>query len=192
MMPPLRHCLAALACALLVFSPTASAQSGIPADSFDLVLVGDSLDPAVHRVALKTNPSAGEAWTLLDDVRCADTERLLVLPDRSTRRYVGQDIRENYVALQITSTAAGGTLRAAYAVPSVDSMDAATCTRLARLVQNRPMTVRRRSLAVYERPRPASLRPDTSFIDHVETPVRHRKPGVMEVEWLEILFRPTE
>ncbi len=192
MMPLLRLCLSALACVLLVVSPTASAQSDAPTESFDLVLVGDSLDPAIHRVALKTNPSAGEAWTPLDNVRCADTERLLVVPNRSTRRYVGQDIRENYVALKITSAAPGGALRAAYAVPSVDSMDEATCTRLARLVQNRPMAVRRHSLAVYERPRPASLRPDTSFIDHVEAPVRHRKPGVMEVEWLEILFRPSE
>ena len=63
---------------------------------------------------------------------------------------------------------------------------------LARLVATEPAVVRRHSLAVYERPRPARLRPGTPFIDHVEAPVRHRKPGVTEVEWLELLFQPSD
>ena len=181
-----------LACVFAALAPTAVAQSPAPADSFDLVLVGDALSPAAHQVSLKTNPTAGSRWTALDDAQCTGTGRLMVLPTLSTERYVGQDLRENYIALKIATDAEGGRLRAAYAVPAADRMDADTCTRLARLVGEQPMTVRRHSIAVYERPRPVRLRPGTPFIEHVEAPVRHRKPGVTEVEWLEILFRPSE
>ena len=180
------------ACVLGALGPVAVGQSTPPVETFDLVLVGDSLTPSAHRVSLKTNPTAGARWTSLGDARCTGTERLMVLPDLSTERYVGQDLRENYIALKMTTEMEGGLLRAAYAVPSADRMDADACTRLARLVREQPMTVRRHSLAVYERPRPVRLRPGTPFIDHVEAPVRHRKPGVMEVEWLEILFRSGE
>ncbi len=173
----------------LAFAPTIQAQSNAPVDAFDLILVGDSLTASAHRVALKTNPSAGATWTTLDEVRCNETERVLVLPAQPTDRYLGQDIRENHLALTVTAKTGGGALRAVYAVPSTDELDAAACARLARLVETQPMTVRRHSLAVYERPRPAPLSPKTPFTDHVEAPVRHRKPGVMEVEWLEILFR---
>lgn len=99
------------------------------------------------------------------------------------------DIRENYVALKVVSEAKGGALRSAYAVPSADKFDSNDCDEIARLIETRPMVVRRHSLAAYERPRSVPLHPDTPFIDHIEAPVRPRKPGVMEVEWLEILFR---
>ncbi len=157
-------------------------------DTFDLVLVGDSLSASSHRVALKTNPTVGETWEPLTEVRCEETARLLVFPAQSTDRYLGQDIRENYLALKVSAEVEGGTLRAAYAVPSTDEFGTKACARLTRLAETQPLTVRRHSLAVYERPRPARLRPERSFIDHVEAPIRHRKPGVMEVEWLEILF----
>lgn len=49
--------------------------------------------------------------------------------------------------------------------------------------------VRRHSVALHVRPRPVQLSADTPFIEHLEAPIRHRKPGVMEVEWLEILFQ---
>jgi len=171
---------------------SALAQPAPPVDAFDLVLVGDSLSAAAHRVALRTNPTAGEAWEELEEARCDDTARLLVFPAQSTDRYLGQDIRENYLAVRVTAEAGGGTLRAVYAVPSTDTLGATACPRLARLVEARPLTVRRYSLAVYERPRPTRLRPGRPFIDHVEAPIRHRRPGVMEVEWLNILFRPSE
>lgn len=172
--------------------PAVQAQSAPPVDTFDLVLVGEALTAADHRVEMKTNPAEGGRWTVLDESRCGDTGRLLVLPGRLVARYVGQDIRENYLALKVTAETGGSTLRAAYAVPSLDDFGAAACARLARLVETRPMTVRRHSLAAYERPRPVRLRPGTPFIDHVEAPVRHRKPGRREVEWLEILFRQDE
>jgi hypothetical protein len=179
----------AFACLLVALGPAAAAQPGASVETFDLVLVGDALSPTAHRVALKSNPTAGATWTPLDGAQCTGTERLMVVPDLSVRRYVGQDLRENYVALKIAAEEEGGRLRAAYAVPSTGELDTAACARLARLATTQPMVVRRHSLAVYERPRPARLRPGTHFIDHIEAPVRHRKPGVTEVEWLEILFR---
>lgn len=174
---------------LLALGPTVEAQPAPSIDSFDLVLMGDALRPSVHTVKLKSNPTAGESWTALENVQCADTERVLVFKNQSVQRYLGQDIRENYLALNVTAETSGGALRSAYAVPSTRNFDSNDCQEIVDLVEKRPMVVRRHSLAVYERPRSASLRPDTPFIDHIEAPVRHRRPGVMEVEWLEILFR---
>ena len=172
------------------------AQSGPAVETFDLVLVGDHLRAEAHRVALKTNPTTGASWTVLEETRCPRTNQLLVLSDLSATRYLGQDIRENHLTLRITTPSstedARGALRAVYAVPSTEPIDTAACAQLARLARTTPQALRRHSLAIYERPRPASLRAGTPFLDHVEAAVRHRKPGVMEVEWLNVLFGKEE
>ncbi len=168
---------------------TVEAQPGPPTESFDLVLMGDSLRPDAHTVELRSNPTAGELWIALETPQCADTERVLVFPNQSVQRYLGQDIRENYIALKVVAESKGGALRSAYALPSTGEFDSNDCAEIAHLIETQPMVVRRHSLAAHERPRSVLLRPDTPFIDHIEAPVRHRKPGVMEVEWLEILFR---
>lgn len=172
-----------------VLAPVA-AQSATSIDQFDLILVGDQLSPSTHQVALKTNPTQGGSWTSLGETRCVGVEGVLVVPDLSRSRYYGQDRRENHLSLRITTTrnASQGRLRAVYAVPH-DEWTNSACTQLTRLVRSNPQTVRRHSLATYERPRPASLTPGKPFIDHIEAPIRHRRPGVMEVEWLNILFR---
>jgi len=168
----------------------AAAQLDTSIDQFDLLLVGDQLSPSAHQVGLRTNPTRGGSWTSLSETRCAGVEGVLVIPDLSVARYYGQDRRENHLSLRITTTsnAPQGRLRAVYAVPHDDWTDA-TCTQLARLMRSDPQVVRRHSLATYERPRPARLTSDDPFIDHVEAPIRHRRPGVMEVEWLNILFQ---
>jgi len=174
------------------------AQPAPPVERFDLVLFGADLDPASHRVALKTNPWRSGAWTTVAPsdrpVRCTAQPSLRVVPNLPGARYLGQDIRENYIALRVTTThgAAPGTLRAAYAMPSADTLDTAACERLATLIVEDPAMVRRHSIATYVRPRPARLSAEAPFIEHLEAPVRHRKPGVMEVEWLEILFAQEE
>lgn len=187
--------LALLIVALWSAGPVA-AQPGPPVASFDLVLVGDHLHAETHRVALKTNPAEGAAWTSLPDARCPRTFGLMVLPNLSVARYLGQDVRENHLSIRITARSspddAQGTLRAMYAVPSLDSISAAACARLARLVRTAPQKLQRYSLATYERPRPASLRTGTPFLNHIEAPVRHRRPGLAEVEWLNILFGTEE
>jgi hypothetical protein len=94
---------------------------------FDLILVGSDLDPTTHRVALKTNPKQGGAWPPVAPsaraVRCTAQPGLRVIPNLLGARFLGQDIRENYIALRITTTraAATGTLRAAYAASSVST-----------------------------------------------------------------------
>ena len=172
------------------------AQPGPAVKTFDLVLVGDHLRAEAHRVALKTNPTTGASWTVLEETRCPRTNQLLVLSDLSATRYLGQDIRENHLTLRITTPSstedARGALRAVYAVPSTEPIDTAACAQLARLARTTPQALRRHSLAIYERPRPASLRAGTPFLDHVEASVRHRKPGVVEVEWLNVLFGKEE
>ena len=172
------------------------AQSGPAVETFDLVLVGDHLRAEAHRVALKTNPTTGASWTVLEETRCPRTNQLLVLSDLSATRYLGQDIRENHLTLRITTPSstedARGALRAVYVVPSTEPIDTAACAQLARLARTTPQALRRHSLAIYERPRPASLRAGTPFLDHVEASVRHRKPGVVEVEWLNVLFGKEE
>ena len=172
-----------------ILAPVA-AQSNTSVDQFDLILVGDQLSPAVHQVELRTNPTQGGSWTSPGETRCAEVGGVLVIPDRASARYYGQDRRENHLSLRITTTGnvSQGRLRAAYAVPH-DDWTNANCTQLARLVRSDPQTVRRYSLATYERPRPARLTSEEPFIDHIEAPIRHRRPGVMEVEWLNILFR---
>ena len=170
-----------------ILAPVA-AQSNPSFDRFDLILVGDQLSPAVQQVELRTNPTQGGSWTSPGETRCAEVGGVLVIPDCASARYYGQDRRENHLSLRITTTenASQRRLRAVYAVPHNDWTNA-TCTQLARLVRSDPQTVRRYSLATYERPRPARLTSEEPFIDHIEAPIRHRRPGVMEVEWLNIL-----
>lgn len=194
-MTPTRLVLLALLGLTFVPIPPTSAQPTPPVDTFDLVLFGTGLD-ASHEIALKTNPWRGDSWSPIGEndrsSTCATQPGLRVVPDLAAARYLGQDIRENYIALKITTgrAEADGALRAAYALPSVDALDADACDRLASLITQEPAVVRRHSLASILRPRPISLTAETPLIEHLEAPIRHRKPGVMEVEWLEILFRP--
>ena len=60
---------------------------------------------------------------------------------------------------------------------------------LASLLERDPAGVEQASLAALIYPRPRSLRPGTPLVEHVEVPVRHLKPGELEVRWLEILYR---
>ncbi|MBS3776606.1 MAG: hypothetical protein KGY70_15525, partial [Bacteroidales bacterium] len=52
-----------------------------------------------------------------------------------------------------------------------------------------PAAVKALSLASHVRPRPRSLAPGDCWTVHVEALVRHLRPGVQEVKWLDILFR---
>lgn len=192
--PPCRFLLPCVILLVLGLVQTVSAQPEPPVATFDLVLVGSNLDADAHRISLKTNPGQGETWTpvLSSDrsPRCTSSEGLLVVPDLPAKQYVGQDIRENHLSLKIATEdpATEGSIRAVYALPSVEDLNDDACTRLARLIETDPSTVRTHSLAAYVRPRPAPLDAEVPFIDNIELPVRHHKPGVMEVEWLKILF----
>lgn len=177
----------------LGFAPAVSAQPSPPIETFDLVLYGDELRGVGEHVRLKSNPWRRDAWIAVGrqrHVACAEHPSVAVLPNLPTPEYLGQDVRENYVALKIVPMDGSPELRAAYALPSADTLKEDSCNRIVDLIASDPAVVRRHSLASHTRPRPVSLSGRRPFIEHLEAPIRHRKPGVMEVEWLEILFAP--
>lgn len=158
--------------------------------TFDLVVVGQFFDARASDIALRTNPSLGHEWTPLGPPsHRTNGGQILVWTDLSLRRYLGHDIRQNHLMLRMQAAPdREAELRAVYAVPHTrEATDLAP--RLRHLVRHHPQWVRRHSFASYVRPRPLALLPDTTFVTPVEAPVRHRKPGVLEVEWLELLYR---
>jgi mannobiose 2-epimerase len=171
-------------------APTEKATRA-PADSlFDLVLYGRGL-ASDRRVFLRTNPGFGEAWKQVGPPasrRDPSGWGAVVVRGLSRERFLGQDFRENYLALKVASPARAGAARlaAVYAVPH-DARN--TTERLAEAIRERPGIVRRRSLASYVRPRAARLDGGGApFVEKIEAPVRYRRPGVAEVAWLEVLF----
>jgi hypothetical protein len=106
----------------------------------------------------------------------------------SRERFLGQDFRENYLALKVASPARAGAARlaAVYAVPH-DARN--TTERLAEAIRERPGIVRRRSLASCVRPQAARFDAGGApFVEKIEAPVRYRRPGAAEIAWLEVLF----
>jgi hypothetical protein len=177
--------------------PSAEADPTVPqADSgrFDLVVIGDG--PGLRRagVELRENPSAGGAWRAVRTRPVSlDGEppgAALVVARLRTSRYLGQDIRQNHLMLRLSvPDGAGAQVRAVYAVPHTGTAADSLARRLVAAAERRPVQVRRRSLASLVRPRPARLAPGDTLTTPVEAPVRHRRPGVLEVRWLEILYR---
>lgn len=168
------------------------AQEETDPSHFDLVLHGSGLAPGAVDVALRTNPAIGEQWETINrtPIHCEETT---VFPNVSKERYFGQDIRENYVAVKMKGSAEGqSAVRAMYAMPHVEGFTEEECRAIQELIATAPQTVRLHSWAHYVRPRPAVVSPDRPFIDHIEAPVRHKKPGVLEVEWLELLYAMQE
>lgn len=183
--------LAILTLALPSMSGSALAQPAPPTETFDLVLYGENLNDVSEQVQLKSNPWRKDEWVPVGDrhpTACGGSPSVRVLRALPTGEYLGQDVRENYVALKIPALSSESVLRAGYALPSADTLDGDACRQIAHLIATDPATIRRHSLASHVRPRPASLSGPEPFIEHLEAPIRHRKPGVMEVEWLEILF----
>lgn len=188
-----RTALVTLALLLPLLVLSAAAQPARPTETFDLVLYGEQLNDVSEHVQLKSNPWRRDAWIAVGQrhrTACTGSSSVYVLRALPTGEYLGQDVRENYIALKIAGLQSQEALRAAYALPLADPLDEDACQRIAHLVATDPATVRHLSLASHVRPRPVSLSGPEPFIEHLEAPVRHRKPGVMEVEWLEILFNP--
>ena len=162
------------------------------APRFDLVVYGRDLDPAAIAVAVRENPSAGERWVALDEPvvrRDDDGSTLLVYPGLSAVRFFGQDVREGHVAVRVRGLAVSPgdpAVSALYAVPAGAEGDA---DALRQLLAADAAGFEAASAASMVYPRPRAVRPDGAWVEHVEAPVRHRRPGVLEVEWLEILFR---
>lgn len=176
----------------LLFAFTGSAQP--PAESpskFDLIIFGKNLDSRTE-VFLKENPGTTNNWQKLDSGRLISDEKkgvsTLLFSNLSTKKFAGQDIRENYIAIKITPVEDRNQLiRALYALPHVDHSQE-TLQKIGDAIQSDPQQIKTFSLANLVFPRSQSISGDNEFIEHIEMPVRHLKPGVQEVEWLDVIF----
>ena len=185
------------------------------AKQIDLVVFGDSLGDRHLQFFLKSNPGFGEKWErayAAGQPEVSADGRFVAIRGLSRERFFGQDIRKNHLALQLRYgdtglddagddpkyDSAGGSescseneqvwIRAVYVVGSAKAPEWPWEKWLERIGRD-PSGVKERSLGSYVRPRPLHLEPGQRRTLHVRAPVRHLKPGVQEVKWLDILFR---
>lgn len=176
----------------------ASGEPGDPlqsTDRFDLVVYGVDLDRAEHEVFLRTNLDFGSEWVSLGTLgdtasRSDETWTAVVFFDLSTERFLGQDFRESYLHLRIITRdgAPGSRVSAFYATPHVDR-SLVRPQQLQRLIEDDPLAVERTSLASHVQPKPAELQPGVHYIEYIRAPMKHTKPGVMEVKQLQVEWR---
>lgn len=179
-------------CSLILLCNAATAQTSDQQPSrFDLVIFGSNLDANSTRVWLKENPGINNNWQQLPSGNAASHSAgsfsILVFSGLSTEKFAGQDIRENYIALKVTSNG-DAELRAVYALPSSTYTPNALGKRLHSLIQSHPVELQKYSIASQLRPRPVALSQNSPFVEHIEMPVRHLKAGVQEVKWLDVIF----
>lgn len=181
-----------------------------PEDRFDLWVYGRDFDHGEHGLHLKANPGEGGEWELVghfdgdqdstayvsgarpEYVRDRDGEwEAAVFHGLSRARYLGQDFRESSIQVRIAtdSAADGSELAAIYAMPYRPTRNYRTEEEIAGLVEENPRWIRVNSLASHVRPRPARLVPGTVWTEKLEAPIRKARPGVLEVEWLDFLWR---
>ena len=181
---------------MLLFS-TIRAAAQQDSTAFDLVIFGQSLDAEAVTVELKTNPRYGSEWIRLKsqpyeitDLQINNGYALLLISGMERERYIGQDIRENHLTIKITSNtnAPPARVHAVYAFPLIREIELNKRAELiAKLIVESPTDANRYRLARHVRPRPFTIETGQAFIEHIEVPVRHLKPGIQEVKWLDIL-----
>lgn len=154
---------------------------------FDLVLFGKNLNHSKLNVWLRTNPWLSDQWVRSGTayLRTISGYDLLAYRDLPVDRYLGQDIRENYLLIKIKPRQGNASLSAIYVLPHSKNFDA---KKIFTLIKENPVELQQHSLADYIRPRPYHLQANQTLTEHVEAPVRNLKPGVQEVRWLDILF----
>lgn len=173
------------------WAPAAGQPSDMEPQHFDLVLFGRNLTEGDLQVALKVTPGTRDEWT---DIKSTSKKgrhtgrgyTTLVLTDLPVRKYIGQDIRENYLALKIVTEK--GALHAVYAVPSAGRPASEVARHLHPLIIGKPLRVQQYSYAWHIRPRPFVFTGSQPFIEHIEAPVRHLPAGVQEAKWLNMLI----
>lgn len=178
-------------------------------ERFDLWIYGRDFDHVEHSVYLRTNPGHGERWELVGHfnperdregyrpeardslIRSLDGRRGAVVFHGLRRdRFLGGDIRERHLTVRITTRDGtdGSELSAVYAMPHRPTRSYRTEEEVTRLIEGRPRSVRVNSLAHHVRPLPARLDHGEPWTEKIEAPVRGRKPGEREVEWLDLLW----
>lgn len=178
-------------------------------EHFHLILFGDHLARENLQISLKTNPGYGEEWQKLGKQRDGASQdgRFLKYNDLSLEKYFGHDIRENYLPLRITWQGDGSEsgkasrgaakspekesikIRAVYVVAADGEASGWSWSQWKEKITRDPAAVKSSSMASHVRPSPQRMHPGRAWTIHVEAPVRHLKPGVQEVKWLDILFR---
>jgi len=159
--------------------------------SFYLLIYGEGLDEGQLQLSLKTNPSYGERWEPADERAVWDScnDRMIMVGLFGRALYMGQDIRENYIAMRIESEAKEDILiSAVYALSPAVYATHGGLENMEELIEESPHELKELSLASHIRPRPYILKPGESWTEHIEAGVKHYKPGIREVEWLDIIF----
>lgn len=165
--------------------------------TFDLVIYGKNLTIDHLNVLLRTNPIFGLQWEdplQVSDKKAKvinpDSKNILVICDLSKERYFGQDIRENYIGVKLESNSKDHHLEisAMYAVNTDSECNKEAAEKYLRLIGNTPLKMKENAIASIVRPRSFILKPGKIYTEHIEAPVRHLKPGVKEVEWLDIIY----
>lgn len=165
-----------------------SQERQIP-EYFDLIIFGSNLNAETISVSLKKNPGIKNNWQKLEDEieeKGDENNGILIFRNLSTNTFAGQDIRENYIAMKLSSSE-NAEMKAIYALPHTDLKSSELGSKLHFAIQHQPKNLQQFSIASQVRPRPISIA-GKGLIEHIEMPVRHIKPGVNEVRWLDILF----
>lgn len=174
---------------LLIFTSVADAQNRDA--SFALIVFGQQLNKSSLEVHLKENPGLESSWQKLSDAKMMkkDDFALLMFNDLSVATFAGQDIRERYIEIKIENSGTNNTskIRALYALPNLDTIDK-HASQLYSAIVFHPEKLRRYSLGSLPFPRAESISPNKTWVEHIEMPVRHLKPGVQEVKWLDVIF----
>jgi hypothetical protein len=178
-------------------------------ERFDLWIYGQDFDHVEHALYLRTNPAEGGEWELVgyfdgdqDSTAYLEGARADLVRDRdgqfeaavfhglSRDRFLGGDIREGTLEVRIVtdSAADGSELSALYAMPYRPTRNYRTEEEIAHLVEEQPRWIRVNSLASHVRPRPVRLEAGSEWVEKLEAPVREARPGVLEVQWLDLLW----
>lgn len=189
--------LATLGCQSVGSSQAAArpdAARGQADQRFDLLVYGLDLNRGDHEVFLRTNLDFGHEWESIGriaaDGASGDRWGTAVFPGLSGERFLGQDVRENYVDVRIVTTggADGAHLAALYAMPHAPRARGGTA-QVTRLIEDDPTAVERRSFMSLVHPKPVALRAGAEYVGHVIGSVKHSGPGIKEVEQLKIEWR---
>lgn len=183
-------------CFFFAASVMSAQQSEDSPDYFDLVIFGKNLNAENTRVWLRENPGVNNSWHELSAFSMGDASgeqfSTLVVSAIPVQKFVGQDVRENYIAVKVKVPSLQGTteIRAVYAFPHTGRSSAELAAKIHQLILNGASPLPAYSIAYFVRPRPFLLSgSNSSFIEHIEAPVKHLKPGIQEAKWLNILMK---
>ena len=174
---------------LLIISTSGFVQMPDLPKQFDLAVFGQDLHASNVQVWLKENPGINNNWVKLDNEKAVtstdDSLTTIIYQGLSTDKFAGQDLRENYLAIKIKKKGRQtAQIRAAYALPTIKQRT----DNLHKAIQSHPGKIKKHSIGSLVFPIPQRITNKKTFVEHIEMPVRHLKPGIQEVRWLDVIF----